>query len=160
MRPKLLARQNVWRRAAERVGADLAAVHVDGLRLIPWAEWWVATLRSGRWWMALGASMRTLFWRSALEFCRSGRATEPRKSAAKLYRLAIYGRSGNRIGKKVIGRARAVYDLRRTNGRHILRFARCVRAGQSANGPPPRRNFLRATGPSARRSLCGGWQHG
>jgi hypothetical protein len=49
-------------------GADLAAVHMDELRLLLWAEWWFATLGRGRWWLALGAQVRKLFWRGAREF--------------------------------------------------------------------------------------------
>ena len=106
-----LLRQNVCGRAAVSAGADLAAVHMDELQLLLWAEWWVATLGRGRWWVALAAGMRKLFWRGALEFYCCDRATGPGKLLAKLYRLAIHGWSENRIGKKVIGRGSAICNL-------------------------------------------------
>ena len=93
------------------VGGSLAAGHMNELRLLLWAEWWVATLGRRRWWLVLGAEVRKLFWRGALEFYCCDRATEPGKLLAKLYRLAIYGRSENRIGKKVIGRGNDVRGL-------------------------------------------------
>ena len=91
-------------------GASLMAVHMNELQLLLWAEWWVATLGRGRWWLVLGAEVRKLFWRGALEFYCCDRATGPGKLLAKLYRPAIYGRSENRIGKKVIGRGSVIWS--------------------------------------------------
>ena len=91
-------------------GANIAAVHMGELRLLLWAEWWVATLGRGRWWLVLGAEVRRLFWRVALEFYYCDRATRPGKLLTKLYGLAIHGWSENRIGKKVIGRGNAIWS--------------------------------------------------
>lgn len=98
-------------------GAELAAVHMDEWRLLLWAEWWVATLGRGRWWIALGAEVRKSFWRGALEFYCCDRATGPGKLLTRLHRLAIHGRSENRIGKKVIGRSSVICDLFGGGGR-------------------------------------------
>jgi hypothetical protein len=91
-------------------GANIAAVHMGELRLLLWAEWWVATLGRGRWWLVLGAEIRKRFWRVALEFYYCDRATRPEKLLKKLCGLAIHGRSEYRIGKKVIGRGSAIWS--------------------------------------------------
>lgn len=105
-------------------GANIAAVHMGELRLLLWAEWWVATLGRGRWRLVLGAEVRKLFWRGALEFCYCDRATGPGKLPAKLYGAAIHGWSENRIGKKVIGRDGAICNLVGRGGRGFARSRR------------------------------------